>query len=69
MNKTRKFKSSQNAHKRLAKKHSQSKNDYKRNVLSNYHNAVVKKQKEKGRILGPMEKRTEYRNAEYEFIK
>ena len=66
MAKLTKLKRSQNAHKRLARKHSR---NASHNVIawikSGYHNQVHKRQEKEKRILTSDEKKRIYRNNEY----
>ena len=61
------FNKSQNAHRRLAKKYSNSKNDYDW-VKRTYHSCCVQEQKKKGRVLTEKEKKELYRNTEFYFF-
>jgi len=67
MGKINNFNRSQNAHKRLMTKYHKSNNDYDSFVKSNYHSAVIQKQRQSKRILSYVEKRAIYRDCEYYF--
>lgn len=65
MKHNKKFYRSQAAHKRLIKKHRQSKNEYKSFVYGSYHDSVFKAQEKQKRILSADEKKKHFRASEF----
>lgn len=68
MTKLNKLSRSQNAHKRLFKKHKNSKSDYDSFVKSSYHSQVISTQSLRQEVLSKAEKKAIYRSCEYYYF-